>query len=59
MFEVVILLQVINDLNMRYYICLMTKGDISYLDLAYLMQLMVQTLNETAIRHTNSARDGA
>ena len=41
----------ITDLNMWYFIDLMIKEDIPYLELTYLLQLMVQTLNETAIDH--------
>ena len=41
----------VNDLNMWYFISLMIKEDIPCLELAYLLQLMVQTLNETAIYH--------
>ena len=39
----------VNELNMWYFISLMITEDIPYLDLTYLLQLMVQTLNETAI----------
>ena len=41
----------VNDLNMWYFISLMIKEDIPCLELANLLQLMVQTLNETAIYH--------
>ena len=44
----------VNDLNMWYFISLMIKEDIPYLESfewTYLLQLMVQTLNETAIYH--------
>ena len=41
----------VNDLNMWYFISLMIKADIPCLELAYLLQLMVQTLNEIAIYH--------
>ena len=52
----------VNDLNMWYYISLMFKEDIPYLELTYLLQLMVQTLNETAIyliQNPYSTREGA
>ena len=39
----------VNDLNMLYFVSLMSKEDIPYLELTYLLLLMVQTLNETAI----------
>ena len=48
MFEAVIIITSVNDLNI-YFISLMIKEDIPYLELTYLLQLMVQTLNETAI----------
>ena len=38
-----------NYLNIWYLITLMFKEDIPYLELTYLMQLMVHTINETAI----------
>ena len=41
----------VNDLNTWYFISLMIKEDIPCLKLAYLLQLMVQILNETAIYH--------
>ena len=37
--------------SMCVFISLMIKEDIPCLELAYLLQLMVQTLNETAIYH--------
>ena len=40
-----------NDLNMWYLTSLMIKEDIPYLESTYLPQLIVQTLNETAIYH--------
>ena len=39
----------VNDLIMWYFISLMIKVDIPYLELTYLMKLMVKTLNESAI----------
>ena len=39
----------VNDFNMWYFIALMIKEDITYLESTYLLQFMVQTLNETAI----------
>ena len=41
----------VNVLNMWYFISLMIKEDSPYLEWTYLLQLMVQTLNETAIYH--------
>ena len=41
----------VNDLNTWYFISLMIKEDIPYLEWMYWLQLMVQTLNETAIYH--------
>ena len=41
----------VNDLTMWYFISLMIKEDIPCLELAYLLQAMVQTLNDTAICH--------
>ena len=53
----------VNDLNMWYFISLMIKENIPYLEWTYLLQLMVQTLNETAINlplvNPYSTRDGA
>ena len=37
--------------DILYIFYLMIKEDIPYLDLTYLLQLMVQTLNETAVYH--------
>ena len=39
----------VNDLNLLYFISLMIEEDIPYFELAYLLQLMVQTLDEIAI----------
>ena len=51
-FEAVILtITSVNDFNMWYFISLMIKEDIPYREFSYLLQLMVQTLNETAIYH--------
>ena len=62
-FEAVILIITsVNDFNMWYFISLMIKEDIPYPEFRYLLQLMVQTLNETAIYHIQtpySTRDGA
>ena len=41
----------VNDLNVLYFISLMINEDIPCLRLAYLLQLMVEILNETAIYH--------
>ena len=41
----------VNDLNTWYFISLMVQEDIPYLEWRYLLQLMVQTFNETAIYH--------
>ena len=41
----------VNDLHMWYFISLMIKKDIPYLELIYLLQLTVQTLNGTPIYH--------
>ena len=41
----------VNDPNMLYSISVMINEEISCLRLAYLLQLMVETLNETAIYH--------
>ena len=40
----------VNDLN-TYFVSLMIKEDIPYLEWTYLLQLMLQTLIETAIYH--------
>ena len=43
----------VNDINMWYFICLVIMEDIPCLKLTYLLQLIVQILNETAIYHIN------
>ena len=51
-FEALILIITsVDDFNMWYSISLMIKEDIPYPEFTYLLQLMVQTLNETAIYH--------
>ena len=51
-FEAVILIITsVNDFSMWYFISLMIKEDIPYPKFTYLLQLMVQTLNEIAIYH--------
>ena len=51
-FEAVILIITsVNVFNMWYFISLMIKEDIPYPEFTYLLQWMVQTLNETAIYH--------
>ena len=56
MFEAVILigLQVLMTSIMWYFISLMIKEDIPCLKSAYLLQIIVQTLNETAIYHSEN-----
>ena len=50
-FEAVIqIITSVNDYNMWYFIPLI-KEDIPYPEFTYLLQLMVQTLNETALYH--------
>ena len=50
MFEAVIInITSVNDFSMWYFILLMIKEDIPYFESTYLLQFMVQTLNETAI----------
>ena len=52
-FEAVILIITsVNDHNVWYFISLMIKQDIPYPEFTYLLQLMVKTLNESAIYHT-------
>ena len=47
----ILIITSVNDFNMWYFISLMIKEDIPYPAFTYLLQLMVQTLNETAIYH--------
>ena len=49
--SVILIITSVNDLNMWYLISLMSKEDIPHPEFTYLLQLMVQTLNETAIYH--------
>ena len=51
-----------NITRMWYFISLMIKEDFPYLEWTFLLQLMVQKLNETAIYHIKnpySTQDGA
>ena len=42
---------IVNDLNMWYLVSLMIREDIPYIEWTYLLQLMVQKLNENAFYH--------